>query len=258
MARPFTRVRDSASMHGEGMSNRILCGIDASPASACAAHVAGHLGTRLGSEVVLVHAERLRRGSGRTPPSIAHARERGRLHAMAEANGFGAGARVEIVDGEPGAQLARAAEAHGAELLIVGSHGSPGNGTGLGGVTEAVIRGAPCPVIVVPPHTLRRRFGSPGTYAVMCALDETTQAAEAVRLGTNLVARVGGCLHAVHAPDPDESVLSRAEKVRADLLVVPVDHARLVLQASCPIVVLPPSARLVGESRQYELPERVA
>jgi hypothetical protein len=125
-------------------------------------------------------------------------------------------------------------------------------------VTEAAIRRAPCPVIVVPPHTARRRFGSPGTYSVICALDETTQAADAVRLGTKLVARVGGRLHAVHAADPEQSVLSRAETARADLLIVPVDHARLVLQAACPVVVLPASARLVADSGQYELPERVA
>jgi nucleotide-binding universal stress UspA family protein len=160
-------------MHGDSMRNRIVCGIDASPASATAAQVAAQLGTRLGSEIVLVHAEPVRRGSGRTPAGIAHARERGRLHALAEAHGLGAGSRVEILDGEPEAELVRAAEAHAAEFLIVGSHASPSSEAALGRVTGAVLRRAPCPVIVVPPHAPRRR-GAPGTYAVMCSLDETS------------------------------------------------------------------------------------
>jgi nucleotide-binding universal stress UspA family protein len=244
-------------MHGDSMRNRIVCGIDASPASATAAQVAAQLGTRLGSEIVLVHAEPVRRGSGRTPAGIAHARERGRLHALAEAHGLGAGSRVEILDGEPEAELVRAAEAHAAEFLIVGSHASPSSEAALGRVTGAVLRRAPCPVIVVPPHAPRRR-GAPGTYAVMCSLDETTRTADVVRLGTKLVSRFGGRLHAVHAADPDEPLLSRAERVRADLLVVPAHQARLAALACCPVVVLPHAARIALDSGRYELPERVA
>ncbi|HEX5201037.1 MAG TPA: universal stress protein [Actinoplanes sp.] len=56
---------------------------------------------------------------------------------------------TEVIEGSPGETLARAARS--ADLLVLGSHGhSRVRRTVLGSVSEACIRHATCPVVVVP------------------------------------------------------------------------------------------------------------
>ncbi|MGU9546333.1 universal stress protein, partial [Bacillus cereus] len=73
----------------------------------------------LGMECLLLHVE----PPGRTPASIAHARERGRLAALAEANDFSAGVHTEVIGGDPDTGLVAAAESGDVELLVVGTSG---------------------------------------------------------------------------------------------------------------------------------------
>jgi nucleotide-binding universal stress UspA family protein len=56
---------------------------------------------------------------------------------------------TEVIEGSPGETLARAAGS--ADLLVLGSHGhSRVRHTVLGSVSEACIRSATCPVVVIP------------------------------------------------------------------------------------------------------------
>ncbi|GAA2607808.1 universal stress protein [Paractinoplanes durhamensis] len=56
---------------------------------------------------------------------------------------------AQVIEGSPGEALARAG--HGADLLVLGSHGhSRIRRTVLGSVSEACIRAATCPVVVIP------------------------------------------------------------------------------------------------------------
>jgi nucleotide-binding universal stress UspA family protein len=246
------------------MCAEIVCGIDASPASVSAAYLAARLGRGLGFESVLVHTEPAARGPELAKAPLAHARELGRLHALVEANDFSAGASVEISEGDPGRELVRAAESHGANFAIVGSHGSAATQAAVGGVTATVMRQAPCPVIVVPPRLRRRRSRTRGSYAVVCALHETTGVG--LRLAAGLVTRLGGHLHALDTSragvaDSDDALLSLAEELPADLLFVASLEAaaRLVPRASCPTVMVPPSADAGVSSReQFEVTHRVA
>lgn len=76
---------------------------------------------------------------------------------------------VHVRIGKPAPELLMTAGEIGADLIIVGSHGR----TGLrrmvqGSVSEAVVRGAECPVMVVRPNTYPRvkllpRLGTNGT-----------------------------------------------------------------------------------------------
>jgi nucleotide-binding universal stress UspA family protein len=69
-----------------------------------------------------------------------------------------AGLQVEevIVHGEAASEIVRVAKERAVDLIVVSSHGRTGLGRILFGSTaEAIVRHAPCPVLVVkPPHEI--------------------------------------------------------------------------------------------------------
>jgi nucleotide-binding universal stress UspA family protein len=62
-----------------------------------------------------------------------------------------------VVAGLPAArEIAQYAASHGADLIVVGTHGyGPVRRLVLGSVADRVVRMAPCPVLTVPHHALR-------------------------------------------------------------------------------------------------------
>lgn len=59
--------------------------------------------------------------------------------------------RTRIEEGYPFEKIIEVAKELGSDLIVMGSHGHTGIGKiFLGSVTERVIGGAPCPVLVVP------------------------------------------------------------------------------------------------------------
>lgn len=68
----------------------------------------------------------------------------------------GEGARVEIREAvvagsDPAEEILRAAASDAADLLVMGTRGTAGAAPGLGSVSAAVARRAPCPLLLVPP-----------------------------------------------------------------------------------------------------------
>jgi nucleotide-binding universal stress UspA family protein len=69
---------------------------------------------------------------------------------------------TEVVEGSPGAALARAGRS--ADLLVLGSHGhSRVRRTVLGSVSEECIREATCPVVVIPVPVPERNEAEPAS-----------------------------------------------------------------------------------------------
>jgi nucleotide-binding universal stress UspA family protein len=67
--------------------------------------------------------------------------------------------------------LAQAGALH-ADLLVMGTHGRSGfDHLLLGSVTEKVLRKAPCPVLVVPPHAGPARATAAAFKRIVCAVD---------------------------------------------------------------------------------------
>jgi universal stress protein A len=61
--------------------------------------------------------------------------------------------RMRVEEGEVPERLAQVAESEGADYLVIGTEGRTGlRRVVLGSTSEAIIRHAPCPVLVVPPH----------------------------------------------------------------------------------------------------------
>lgn len=136
---------------------RILVAIEAGPIAARAADVAIGLARSLGAELAVIHA--IDPALGYAPESEVPAAE---LIKLAQDEGkrllaaFRQRAAVEPAPvefsptGRPSAAIEAAAREWRADLIVIGSHGRMGIKRALlGSVAEAVMRHAPCPVLVV-------------------------------------------------------------------------------------------------------------
>jgi nucleotide-binding universal stress UspA family protein len=109
-------------------------------------HVSARGGHAAGGEALLAPPPR---------PAVHPDRDEGRLKIWteeAERLAPGAVTSIELM-GSPAEEIVRCAREFGCDLLVMGTHGRSGIGhLALGSVAEAVIRAAPCPVLVVRPQ----------------------------------------------------------------------------------------------------------
>lgn len=136
---------------------KILIAVDSSPVAAHAVEVGLELARSLGGEVAFIHA--IDPALGRAPESGVSPAE---LMALVKQDGerLLAGFRERasfqppplgfLPEGKPGTEIVKAAKDWPADVIVIGSHGR-GGATRLlvGSVAEAVMRHAPCPVLVV-------------------------------------------------------------------------------------------------------------
>jgi nucleotide-binding universal stress UspA family protein len=140
---------------------RILIAVDNSPIAAHAADVGLELARSLGGEVAFIHA---------VDPALGYAPEGGisaaELMALAEQDSKRLLAEFQqrasfqplplefLPVGKPGTEIVKAAKDWPADVIVIGSHGRGGLTRLLvGSVAEAVMRHAPCPVLVVRAHS---------------------------------------------------------------------------------------------------------
>ena len=138
---------------------KVLIAVDEDPIAARAADVGMDLARSLHAQVALVHvidpALIVSPEAGIAADDLAVAARqdaarlvadfRARLQADAHALGF-------IPLGSPGPEIVKAAKEWQADIIVIGSHGRRGITRALvGSVAEAVMRHAPCPVLVVGP-----------------------------------------------------------------------------------------------------------
>lgn len=117
------------------------------------------------------------------------------------------------------------ARSRGADLLVLGSHGRSGfERLLLGSVTEKVLRKAPCPVMVVPPHAAEAEPERPVRLRhLLCPVDFSEGAAAALRHARSLAREAGArltVLHVIEVPrDLGENALAAwvdPDRLRAD------------------------------------------
>jgi nucleotide-binding universal stress UspA family protein len=139
---------------------------------------------------------------------------------------------VDAVDAETG--LARAA--HGAPGLVVGRRvAGDGALVRLGRVTRRLLRGAPAPVIVVPPELAVDEFRGP----VVLASDFTDASVAAARFAASFARRLGRPLVCVHVGQPrwEESFAQeepRWEELRRAYRESVMKAAHVWASAHCP------------------------
>ena len=136
---------------------RILVAVESSPVAAHAVDVGVDLARSLKAEIALIHV---------TEPLAAYGSDAGvsssEFMALAKQEGqkLLAGTRERLSlpastldflqPGDPAIEIVNAAKEWPADVIVLGSHGRGGVSRALlGSVAEAVIRHAPCPVLVV-------------------------------------------------------------------------------------------------------------
>jgi nucleotide-binding universal stress UspA family protein len=142
------------------MWKRICCATDLSDASRPAFEEAVRIARESRAELFLVHVLAARPSPTidplLAPPPRAPSRadpDQGRLKAWTEeGERLASGAVVTCVElsGAPAEEIVRLTQEFGFDLLVMGTHGRSGvRHLALGSVAEAVIRAAPCPVLVI-------------------------------------------------------------------------------------------------------------
>lgn len=138
---------------------RICCAVDFSPVSRRAMESASELARRYDAELVLVHVD------DRPPPPGA--RDSLAPSAAIEQSSFflerqldewtgvaehvaGRAVRRELLQGEPAESIVRYVSRSGFDVVVMGTHGRTGAEHFIfGSVAQAVVRDAPCAVVVV-------------------------------------------------------------------------------------------------------------
>jgi len=126
--------------------NKILCPVDFSEESRAGLEVAADIAKRFEAPLVLLH--------------VAEAVDPGMVEGLAtlreEAVARGAREiRTTVAEGSPKSAIARYADEHGFDLVVMGTHGWTGRALAFAGsVAESTVRSARCPVMVV--HGPRR------------------------------------------------------------------------------------------------------
>ena len=134
---PCPTVMVPAAAHAVG-DGPILCAVDGTDGARAALSSASMLADRFGAHLVVVHVD-----SDDGPGSAA-------LDRIVEEAGLGSRAQRMLVRGQPATAIVEAAEAHGADAIVIGSRGRGALAASvLGSVSSAVAGRSACPVIVV-------------------------------------------------------------------------------------------------------------
>jgi nucleotide-binding universal stress UspA family protein len=121
---------------------RILVAVDFEPSAAKAVEVAQDLALRFASELGFVHVL-----DGSVTRSISALREEAIQHLASLAGTRPPRIWVEV--GHPAVEIVRVAAERLIDLIVIGSRTTAPDTAPLGGIADAVVRRAPCAVLVV-------------------------------------------------------------------------------------------------------------
>jgi len=145
----------------------ILCPTDFSELSGEAFHLAAALARDHGARLVVLHVAAPPPGVNYAEMEKALARPDGcRRELEDRLRGYAAPAGVAVehrlAEGEPAAEVLRAAEDVGCDLIVMGTHGRTWLRRALmGSIAEQVVRRAPCPVLTISGPARRDQPGGP-------------------------------------------------------------------------------------------------
>ena len=186
---------------------RLVCPVDFSECSWRALRHAGAIAHRYDAHLTVVHVVVSRPAMDAPPEPLTEA-ERIRIsddlrRAAAEWVPSSVDFDVRVVEApDVRVELLAQLDVAGADLLVLGSHGTSGfRRVLLGSVTERVMREARCPTLIVPPGAARRSL-SPEFHRILCPVDFSEGSSRALAYAVSLAgthARLT-LLHVVEMP----------------------------------------------------------
>lgn len=104
--------------------------------------------------------------------------------------------------GEPSRTIVDQAVAIAADLVVMGTHGRSGfERLMLGSIAEKVLRKAPCPVLMVPPHVVATRPADVRFKQILCPMDFSPSALLAFGFALDLARQADGAVTVLHVID---------------------------------------------------------
>jgi len=185
---------------------RIVCPVDFSTNSKRALDHAAILARWYEAELTALHVMPLLPTVFGFPSPVTMATEPATMQAVAgELTRFVADAAVLVKattpvvrEGSPAVEILHFAAEHGADLLVLGTHGRSGfEHFMLGSVTEKVLRKAPCPVLTVP-RFCEGQPERPVFKRIVCGVDFSGASDRAVEHALSLAQEANGRLTLLH------------------------------------------------------------
>jgi len=103
-------------------------------------------------------------------------------------------------DGDPARNIVDHALETAADLVVMGTHGRSGfERLLIGSVAEKVVRKAPCPVLLVPPHLTTAVPEDVAFKHILCAMDFSPAALQALGVALDLARQADGVVTILHA-----------------------------------------------------------
>jgi nucleotide-binding universal stress UspA family protein len=138
----------------------------------------------------------------------------GELRRITDSAGIGSsGVVLSAHEGNPARSIVDQAVAISADLVVMGTHGRRGfERLLIGSVAEKVLRKAPCPVLLVPPHVTAHAPTEDAFKHILCAMDFSPSALQALGFALDLARRADGVVTVLYALEslPEEESLEYA------------------------------------------------
>jgi nucleotide-binding universal stress UspA family protein len=175
--------------------DRILCGVDGTPASLVAVRQALRLRDEHGSVLLFAVANLAQAAqAGMAAPHAAELLQHEAEAALAEALAIAPSASSKLVNGEPVGVLLKQAEAERATLISVGSHGRRrAAGLLLGTVAARMLRDATCSVLIAR----AARDSETWPQTIVAGVDGSLESAAAFTVARSVAARFSGSVRAL-------------------------------------------------------------
>jgi nucleotide-binding universal stress UspA family protein len=136
-----------------GMLKKILAPTDFSDISAAGVRYACKLAKDTGAEIIIFNVDVLDESNRVDKREMEQHKKRLAEFVAEKIGDAGLGLKMrQVVDaGQPFGAIVDCAEKEGVDLIVMSSHGRSGLSRMLiGSVTDKILRGSPCPILVVP------------------------------------------------------------------------------------------------------------
>lgn len=192
--------------------DHVVCPVDFTPASTRALTYAAAWARWYEARLHVIHVAPLQMVSAPLAgvavmlqsPSVAEVRRKV-TDLVASVDLAGIAVEVEVMEGDPPAQIRTALARLPHALVILGSHDRTAlERFVLGSVAQRVVSGTPVPVLLVPPHDEAMPRATVCCKHVLCAVDLLPSAYEALRYALSLATEADATLDVLHVVDAPE------------------------------------------------------